>query len=42
MTVALIKHAKGLSLARKHSPKLCDQDKKKNNIGHIYKPIKIE
>jgi len=44
MTVGLKKHAKGLSFARKHNPKLCDQEKKKkqNNIGHIYKPIKTE
>ena len=41
MTVGLIKHAKGLSLARKHNPKLNNKIKKKN-IGHMYKPIKIE
>ena len=44
MTVGKIKHAKGLNLTRKHKPKHCEQKKKKKkkNIGHMYKPIKIE
>ena len=41
MTVGLIKHAKGLSLARKHNPKLCDQELKKTTSATFTSQFKL-